>query len=143
MTETYHVVSTHRQPRAARFPAARRACWPRTASSLLPMLDLLEHAQAAIDDLIDVMGRATIEAVLLMSARPARRAQAAGQEGRPRHRLSRHAARPRGPQGTPTPRREAPAPQEDPEPESRARSRSPPTRRCGRTAGWPTACSRS
>jgi transposase-like protein len=35
---------------------------------LLPMLDLIETAQAAIDDLIDVMGRATIEAVLLMSA---------------------------------------------------------------------------
>lgn len=34
----------------------------------LPMLDLIEHAQVAIDDLIDVMGRATIEAVLLMSA---------------------------------------------------------------------------
>jgi putative transposase len=35
---------------------------------LLPLLDLLEHGQAAVDDLIDVMGRATIEAVLLMSA---------------------------------------------------------------------------
>ncbi len=27
---------------------------------LLPMLDLIENAQCAIDDLIDVMGRATI-----------------------------------------------------------------------------------
>lgn len=35
---------------------------------LLPMLDLVEQAQVAIDDLIDVMGRATIEAVLQMSA---------------------------------------------------------------------------
>jgi putative transposase len=35
---------------------------------LLPMLELIQHAQTAIDDLIDVMGRATIEAVLLMSA---------------------------------------------------------------------------
>ncbi len=35
---------------------------------LLPMLDLIENAQCAIDDLIDVMGRATIEAVLRMSA---------------------------------------------------------------------------
>lgn len=35
---------------------------------LLPMLDLIEHAEVAIDDLINVMGRATIEAVLLMSA---------------------------------------------------------------------------
>src|SRR5262249_57688856 len=35
---------------------------------LLPLLDLIAHAEAAVDDLIDVMGRATIEAVLLMSA---------------------------------------------------------------------------
>ena len=31
---------------------------------ILPLLDLLESAQCALDDLIDVMGRATIEAVL-------------------------------------------------------------------------------
>lgn len=35
---------------------------------LLPRLDLLENAQCALDDVIDVMGRATIEAVLRMSA---------------------------------------------------------------------------
>jgi hypothetical protein len=35
---------------------------------LLPMLDLVEQAQLAIDEVIDVMGRATIEAVLQMSA---------------------------------------------------------------------------
>jgi hypothetical protein len=32
------------------------------------MLDLIEQAQVAIDELVDVMGRATIEAVLQMSA---------------------------------------------------------------------------
>lgn len=32
------------------------------------MLDLIENAQVAVDELIDVMGRATIEAVLLMRA---------------------------------------------------------------------------
>jgi hypothetical protein len=32
------------------------------------MLDLIANARVAIDDLIDVMGRATIEAVLLMNA---------------------------------------------------------------------------
>lgn len=51
--------------------------WPRVPARdgqlLWPMLDLIEHAEAAVDDLIDVMGRAAIEAVLLMSA-----AQAAG-----------------------------------------------------------------
>lgn len=40
----------------------------RDGQLLLPFLKLIEHAEAAIDDLIDVMGRATIEAVLLMSA---------------------------------------------------------------------------
>ncbi len=35
---------------------------------ILPLLDLLENAQCALYDLIDVMGRATIEAVLRMSA---------------------------------------------------------------------------
>ena len=35
---------------------------------LLPMVQLIEDAEVAIDDLVDVMGRATIEAVLLMSA---------------------------------------------------------------------------
>ncbi len=35
---------------------------------LLPMVDLVERAELAIDEVIDVMGRATIEAVLEMSA---------------------------------------------------------------------------
>jgi len=35
---------------------------------LLPMLEPNENARVAVDDLIDVMGRATIGAVLLMSA---------------------------------------------------------------------------
>ena len=35
---------------------------------LLPMLDLIEQAQCAIDEVVDVMGRATIEAILQMSA---------------------------------------------------------------------------
>lgn len=40
----------------------------RDGQLLLPMLDLVEQAQCAIDDLVDVMGRATIEAILQMSA---------------------------------------------------------------------------
>ncbi len=35
---------------------------------LLPMLDLIEQAEMAVDELIDVAGRATIEAVLTLSA---------------------------------------------------------------------------
>ena len=35
---------------------------------LLPMVELIEQSRLAVDELIDVMGRATIEAVLLLSA---------------------------------------------------------------------------
>jgi hypothetical protein len=35
---------------------------------LLPRVDLIEQSQAAVDELIDVLGRATIEAVLKLSA---------------------------------------------------------------------------
>jgi putative transposase len=36
---------------------------------LLPMLDLIEQAQTAVDEVIDVVGRSAIEAILLLSAR--------------------------------------------------------------------------
>ena len=36
---------------------------------LLPMVDLIEHCRIACDELIDVAGRATIQAVLELSAR--------------------------------------------------------------------------
>jgi transposase-like protein len=67
MAERYQIVSTDTNDRLpdskelARFLA-------RDGQLLLPLLDLVEQAQCAIDDLIDVMGRATIEAVLQMSA---------------------------------------------------------------------------
>jgi transposase-like protein len=35
---------------------------------LLPFLDFLDHAQGAVDEVVDVVGRAGIEALLLMSA---------------------------------------------------------------------------
>ena len=35
---------------------------------LLPMLELITQAEMAVDELIDVTGRAAIEAVLLLSA---------------------------------------------------------------------------
>ena len=40
----------------------------REGQLLLPMVQLIEQAECAVDEVIDVMGRATIEAVLLMSA---------------------------------------------------------------------------
>jgi putative transposase len=53
----------------------------RNGQALLPMMELIEHSRMAIDQLIDVMGRASIEAVLQLSA-----AQIAGppQQGKAR-----------------------------------------------------------
>jgi len=67
MSERYHVVSTQDSP-STLDSKALAGLLARDGQLLLPMLDLIENAQVAIDDLIDVMGRATIEAVLLMSA---------------------------------------------------------------------------
>ncbi len=67
MSEPYHVVS--RTDSRGPLDSQRLAdVLAKDGQLLLPMLELIEHAEAAIDDLIDVMGRATIEAVLLMSA---------------------------------------------------------------------------
>ena len=41
----------------------------RNSQALLPMMELIEQSRMAIDELIDVMGRASIEAVLGLSAR--------------------------------------------------------------------------
>lgn len=50
---------------------------------LLPMLELIEQSEVAIDELIDVMGRATIEAVLLMSAEQVAGPKTPGKKGGP------------------------------------------------------------
>lgn len=41
----------------------------RNGQALLPMIELIEQSRMAIDELIDVMGRASVEAVLELSAR--------------------------------------------------------------------------
>ena len=41
----------------------------RNGQALLPMMELIEQSRMAIDELIDVMGRASVEAVLGLSAR--------------------------------------------------------------------------
>lgn len=41
----------------------------RNGQALLPMMELIEQSRMAIDELIDVMGRASVEAVLQLSAR--------------------------------------------------------------------------
>ena len=67
MTKNYQVVSHDDRAKSLQSrPLAEFLA--KQGQLVLPMLDLLDNAQTAIDDLIDVMGRATIEAVLLMSA---------------------------------------------------------------------------
>lgn len=70
MTERYQIVSTNSNPGAPGLPDAKELSriLAKNGQLLLPMLDLIEQAQCAIDDLVDVMGRATIEAILQMSA---------------------------------------------------------------------------
>jgi putative transposase len=53
----------------------------RDGQLLLPMLDLIEQSALAVDDLIDVMGRATIEAVLLLSAEEVAGPRTPGKKG--------------------------------------------------------------
>ena len=61
----------------------------KNGQALLPMLELIEQSQAAVDELIDVLGRATVEAVLRLSAErmagpphPGKKGGAVGWHGR-------------------------------------------------------------
>jgi putative transposase len=67
MSQRYHVFDKQDTP-VTLDSAALAQVLAKNGQFLLPMLDLIENAECAVDDLIDVMGRATIEAVLLMSA---------------------------------------------------------------------------
>ena len=53
----------------------------REGQFLLPMLELVEQTEVAIDEVIQVMGRATIEAVLEMSADRASRSSSSSPDG--------------------------------------------------------------
>jgi transposase-like protein len=62
MKKDYQIISKKDSKELANFLA-------KEGQLLLPMLELIENAQSAIDDVIDVVGRSTIEAILLLSAR--------------------------------------------------------------------------
>jgi putative transposase len=66
MTQRYQIVSPNAKESLSSQELA--SFLAKDGQLLLPMLDLVEQAQLAIDEVIDVMGRATIEAVLQMSA---------------------------------------------------------------------------
>ncbi len=61
MKKPYHIVEKDDTRGLASF-------LPRNGQALLPMVELIEQSKAAVDELIDVLGRATIEAVLKLSA---------------------------------------------------------------------------
>jgi putative transposase len=57
----YHIVGKEESEELARFLA-------KNGQALLPMVELIEQSKLAVDELIDVVGRAQIEAVLRLSA---------------------------------------------------------------------------
>ena len=64
MKRNYHTINKHgrtNERRLAEFLSKR-------GQLLLPMVDLIEQCRMACDELIDVAGRATIQAVLDLSA---------------------------------------------------------------------------
>ncbi|MGA8491420.1 MAG: hypothetical protein WB711_13420 [Terriglobales bacterium] len=63
MKRSYHTISTQGQSNSKRL-----AEFLSHGQGLLPMVDLIEQSRLAVDELIDVAGRATIEAVLQLSA---------------------------------------------------------------------------
>ena len=80
---------------------------------LVPLVELLEKGERAIDEVIDVMGRATVEAVLQMSAEPVAGPKAQGRRGPDREGvLAWRAGRTRSAEGTAIAGRQAAAAQE-------------------------------
>ena len=61
MNRDYQIISKKNSRELAKFLSTE-------GQLLLPMLELIEQAEAAVDEVIDVVGRASIEAILLLSA---------------------------------------------------------------------------
>lgn len=61
MNKGYQIISKKNSRELAKFLS-------KEGQLLLPMLELIEQAEAAVDEVIDVVGRASIEAILLLSA---------------------------------------------------------------------------
>ena len=82
MEKTYHIAEKSDSERLADFLV-------KNGQGLLPMVELIEQSQKAVDELIDGVGRATIEAVLKLSAQgiagpphPGKKGGAIGWHGR-------------------------------------------------------------
>jgi hypothetical protein len=82
MKRTYQIAwakTSQGRRRLVRFLAKQGQLW------LLPMLELIETGQCVVDELIDVVGRAAVEAILVISAErvagPPQQGKQKGQEG--------------------------------------------------------------
>jgi transposase-like protein len=64
LKKSYHTISTQGPTHARKLAGF----FIRHGQGLLPMVELIEQSRMAVDELIDVAGRATIEAVLQLSA---------------------------------------------------------------------------
>ncbi len=64
LRRSYHTVTSKGQSNARKLAEF----FSRHGQGLLPMVDLIEQSRLAVDELIDMAGRATIEAVLQLSA---------------------------------------------------------------------------
>jgi transposase-like protein len=64
LQKSYHTISPQGQTNSKRLAEF----FSRHGQGLLPMVDLIEQSRLAVDELIDMAGRATIEAVLQLSA---------------------------------------------------------------------------
>lgn len=67
MPKIYHVIK-HDDKKSTLQSQPLAEALAKDGQLIMPLLDLVNTAQCAVDDLIDVMGRATIEAILKMSA---------------------------------------------------------------------------
>jgi putative transposase len=90
LKRSYHTLSTQGPTNAKKLAEFLS----RNGQALLPMVDLIEQSRLVVDELIDVAGRATIEAVLELSAyqvagprTPGRRREEVGWHGRQRGRV--------------------------------------------------------
>jgi putative transposase len=75
LKRSYHTLTTQGQTNSRRLAEF----FSRHGQGLLPMVDLIEQSRMAIDELIDVAGRATIEAVLQLWAEQVAGRRAPGQ----------------------------------------------------------------
>ena len=77
MKKPYRIV-----PQASNASSRELAAWlAQDGQLLVPLVELLEKGERAIDEVIDVMGRATVEAVLQMSAEQVVGPKAQGRRG--------------------------------------------------------------